>query len=77
MLRELIRLDQATKAHKAALRQWAVNTGNTVSEFEGDRREYGPSTPKEEVDVVNPQKAVELGVAVWKKPRVTLRKKSA
>lgn len=78
LLGQVIRLEAGIKSRKDALKPWVAALGNltTTEELDGKdvTKEYGPSTPKEKVTVTNPEKAVELGVATWTKPRIMLRK---
>ena len=83
VLAEVIRLDAAVKARKDALRPWVVALGTVTASAEVDgadedaepttvTKAYGATEPK--VKVTDPERAVELGVAAYTKPRVLLRK---
>lgn len=89
VLAELIRLNAGVATRKDALKPWVVTLGAVVAtaeyeipgESEDDEpttksvsKEYGPTAPK--VKVVDPDRAVELGVATYTKPRVMLRNAS-
>jgi hypothetical protein len=74
----LIRLKWGMDAQKAALKNWTDEHGpvtavvDDIPDEEPIAKTYGPGEQK--LRVIDPERAVELGVAMYPKPRRSLRK---